>query len=93
MKKILYLLLICSVLTLSADMSFAKSSKKEKTKKSDEIHIVKPEKVKVNKRLERKKSKQNAETKKQNFKRIPDFTRGRVFSDRSSARRVVRRSQ
>ncbi len=68
MKKILYLLLICSVLTLSADMSFAKSSKKEKTKKSDEIHIVKPEKVKVNKRLERKKSKQNAETKKQTSK-------------------------
>ena len=68
MKKILYLLLICSVLTLSADMSFAKSSKTEKTKKSDEIHIVKPEKVKVNKRLERKKSKQNAETKKQTSK-------------------------
>ena len=68
MKKILYLLLICSVLTLSADMSFAKSSKKEKTKKSDEIHIVKPGKVKVNKRLERKKSKQNAETKKQTSK-------------------------
>ncbi len=65
MKKILYLVLICSVLTLSTDVSFAKSKKE---KEPEKVHIVKPEKVKVNKRLERKKSKQNAETKKQTSK-------------------------
>ncbi len=65
MKKILYMVLICSVLTLSTDVSFAKSKKE---KEPEKVHIVKPEKVKVNKRLERKKSKQNAETKKQTSK-------------------------
>ena len=51
MKKILNLFLICSVLTLTSNVALAKSVRKEKVKKSDEVHIVKPEKTKTNKKM------------------------------------------
>ena len=55
MKKILNILLICSLLGVSQTSVIAKN-KKEKVKNSDKIEIVKPEKQKVNKRQERKKN-------------------------------------
>lgn len=55
MKKILNILLICSLLGVSQTSVIAKN-KKEKVKNSDKIEIVKPEKQKVNRRQERKKN-------------------------------------
>ena len=52
MKKILNILLICSLLGVSQTSVIAKN-KKEKVKNSDKIEIVKPEKQKVNRRQER----------------------------------------
>ena len=46
MKKILNILLICSLLGVSQTSVIAKN-KKEKVKNSDKIEIVKPEKQKV----------------------------------------------
>lgn len=68
MKKVIKLLLICSVLTLTSNVSIAKNNKadaeKNIAKKPDTIQIVKPEKAKkVNKRLEKKKNAENAKTK------------------------------
>lgn len=68
MKKVIKLLLICSVLTLTSNVSIAKNNKadveKNIAKKPDTIQIVKPEKTKkVNKRLEKKKNAENAKTK------------------------------
>ena len=58
MKKVLNILLICSLLSVTSMNVFAKEklAKKEKIKKSEQIQIVKPEKEKVNKRQERKKN-------------------------------------
>lgn len=58
MKKVLNILLICSLLSVTSMNVFAKEklAKKEKVKKSEQIQIVKPEKEKVNKRQERKKN-------------------------------------
>ena len=58
MKKILNILLICSLLSVTSTAVLAKS-KKEKENASEKIEIVKPEKEKVNKRMERKKLKSN----------------------------------
>ncbi len=68
MKKVIKLLLICSVLTLTSNVSIAKNNKADEekniAKKPDTIQIVKPEKAKkVNKRLEKKKNAENAKTK------------------------------
>ncbi len=68
MKKILNLFLICSVLTLTSNAALAKSVRKEKVKKSDEVHIVKPEKTKTDKKKERKKSENNLKDKEQSSK-------------------------
>lgn len=69
MKKVLNTILIASVLSLSANIVFAKKVKNTDeimlaSKKEKEIHIVEPEKnVKVNHKKEIKKLKSNAKTK------------------------------
>lgn len=56
MKKVLNLFLICSLLSLSGNLAFAKKvSKKAKTEQSQQIQIVKPIKTKVNPSREKKK--------------------------------------
>lgn len=55
MKKVLNLLLVCSILATSA-ISVSAKEKKETVKKQDKIEIVKPEKEKINKRQEKKKT-------------------------------------
>ncbi len=67
MKKILNILLICSLLTVTSTQVLAKS-KKEKNEDSEKIEIVKPEKEKVNKKLEWKKFKSNEKAKKDSSK-------------------------
>ncbi len=67
MKKVLNLLLICSILSVSTTAVLAKT-KKEKAKEEEKIEIVKPEKEKVNKRLERKKSKNNERVRRESSK-------------------------
>lgn len=60
MKRFLNSILICSVLALSSGASFAKSvSENNIAKKPEEIHIVKPDKTKVNPKHEKKKSTEN----------------------------------
>jgi len=57
MKKILNLVLICSLLTLTSNAAFSKIIKtKEKANTSKEIQIVKPAKQKISKRHEKKRS-------------------------------------
>ncbi len=73
MKKILNLVLICSVLTISSASVLAKDKAEQANvniaKKPEEIHIVKPEKKKkVNKREERRKNAENAKSKKESSK-------------------------
>lgn len=69
MKKILNLVLICSLMTFSSSAAISKGTKKtEKVKKSEEIHIVKPVKTKVNKREEKKKNAEVANSKKESAK-------------------------
>ncbi len=72
MKKILNIVLICSVLTISSGACFAKQKSSETAniaKKPEEIHIVKPEKKKkVNKKEEHKKNLENAKTQKESSK-------------------------
>lgn len=65
MKKIFNVLLIASVLALSANVSMAKRlTKEEKAAKKDAVQIIEPEKeVKVNQRKEIKKLKSNQRTK------------------------------
>lgn len=65
MKKILNVILIASVLALSANVSLAKRlSKEEKAAKKNAVQIVEPEKeVKVNHRKEIKKLRANQKTK------------------------------
>ena len=53
MKKVLNILLICSLLT--ATTVCAKEKRVEKVKKNNTIQIIKPEKQKVNKKQELKK--------------------------------------
>ena len=67
MKKVLNILLICSIFSLSSGMVFA-WPKKDKVEKEEKIEIVKPEKTKVNKRLERKKTKNNERVKRESSK-------------------------
>ncbi len=67
MKKVLNILLICSILSVSNNAVLAKK-KEDKIKEEEKIEIVKPEKVKVNKRLERKKSKNNERVKRESSK-------------------------
>ena len=67
MKKVLNILLICSILSLSSGTVFA-WPKKDKVEKEEKIEIVKPEKTKVNKRLERKKTKNNERVKRESSK-------------------------
>ena len=67
MKKVLNILLICSILSVSTTAVLAKT-KKEKAKEEEKIEIVKPEKEKVNKRLERKKSKNNERVRRESSK-------------------------
>ncbi len=67
MKKVLNLILICSILSITpatvlANQTVAKASEK------DAVHIVKPEKTKVNKKHERKKNADNAKSKAKSFK-------------------------
>ncbi|MBS5801843.1 MAG: TolC family protein [Brachyspira sp.] len=73
MKKILNLVLICSVLTISSASVLAKDKAEQANvniaKKPEEIQIVKPEKKKkVNKREERRKNAENAKSKKESSK-------------------------
>lgn len=73
MKKILNLVLICSVLTISSASVLAKDKAEQANvniaKNPEEIHIVKPEKKKkVNKREERRKNAENAKSKKESSK-------------------------
>ena len=73
MKKILNILLICSVLAISSGSVLAKDAKTQEpvniAKKPEEIHIVKPEKKKkVSKRQERKKNAENAKSKQESSK-------------------------
>ncbi len=71
MKKVLNLLLICSVVAFSSVVANAEDAKQQVdiAKKPEEIHIVKPEKEKkVNKKRERKKNADNAKTKKESSK-------------------------
>jgi len=67
MKKIFNVILIASVLSLSANFAYAKKSKTVDenliAKKDKEITIVAPEKTKVNKKREIKKLKYNAKSK------------------------------
>ena len=70
MKKVLNILLICSLLSVTSIQVFAKGklAKKEKVKKSEQIQIVKPEKEKVNKRQERKKNLNKEQVQKESSK-------------------------
>ena len=67
MKKVLNILLICSLITAISSPALAKS-KKEKKQEEEKIEIVKPEKEKVNRRLEWKKFKSNEKAKKDSSK-------------------------
>lgn len=53
MKKVLNLILICSLLSLTPATAMA-SDAVAKANEKDTIHIVKPEKTKVNKKREKK---------------------------------------
>lgn len=71
MKKFINLFLICSVVVLSSGASFSKAvSDDTLAKKTGEvpIHIVKPDKTKVNKKKEKKKNADNAKTKRESSK-------------------------
>ena len=91
MKKVLNILLICSLLSVSSIQAFAKDKtvKKEKVKKSEQIQIVKPEKTKVNKRLERKKSLNKEQVQKETSKeakgmyetKFPEITSGIEYAE------------
>lgn len=71
MKKVLNVLLICSVLTLTGNLAFAKNAETKAVdttniaKKPEKIEIVKPEKKKkVNLKREKRKNAENAKSKK-----------------------------
>lgn len=71
MKKILNVILICSIFTLSTTPSFAKGwFKKDKTEKEtkEKVEIVKPEKEKTNLKHEIKKIKYNAKSQQESSK-------------------------
>lgn len=71
MKKIFKVLLIASVLTISANFACAKKAPKNSdliAKKDSEIHIINPEVVKVNHKREIKKQKSNDKTRVNNAK-------------------------
>lgn len=75
MKKVLKVLLVCSVITLTSNLAFAKSSQTKDVntaniaKKPEKIEIVKPEKTKkVNLKREKRKNAENAKTKKETSK-------------------------
>ena len=62
MKKIVNLILICSVLSLTPTTVLAKGAI-QKQKDNDKIQIVKPDKKKVNKKRENKQNAENAKSK------------------------------
>ena len=71
MKKILNVILICSIFTLSTSPTFAKGwFKKDKTEKAtkEKVEIVKPEKEKTNLKHEIKKIKYNAKSQQESSK-------------------------
>ena len=71
MKKILNVILICSIFTLSTTTTFAKGwFKKDKTEKEtkEKVEIVKPEKEKTNLKHEIKKIKYNAKSQQESSK-------------------------
>lgn len=71
MKKILNVILICSIFTLSTTPTFAKGwFKKDKTEKEtkEKVEIVKPEKEKTNLKHEIKKIKYNAKSQQESSK-------------------------
>ena len=69
MKKILNLVLICSLVTVSTNVAFSKSAKSsEKTTKVETVQIVKPTKNKVSNKAEKKKNADVAKTKKESSK-------------------------
>lgn len=71
MKKILNVILICSIFTLSTTPTFAKGwLKKDKTEKEtkEKVEIVKPEKEKTNLKHEIKKIKYNAKSQQESSK-------------------------
>lgn len=71
MKKILNVILICSIFTLSTSPTFAKGwFKKDKTEKEtkEKVEIVKPEKEKTNLKHEIKKIKYNAKSQQESSK-------------------------
>jgi len=66
MKKIVNMALICSVIVLSAvSPVFAKNTKNSTNKDKQKIEIIKPDKTKVNKKQERRKTDDNAKIKKE----------------------------
>ena len=65
MKKILNLILICSILTVSTNVCCAKNVEQKNNK---QIHIVKPENKKVNPKREKRKNEANAKIKKESSK-------------------------
>ncbi len=62
MKKVLNLILICSLLSLTPAPALANETV-AKANEKDAVHIVKPEKTKVNKKREKKKNVENAKSK------------------------------
>lgn len=66
MKKIVNMALICSVMVLSAvSPVFAKNTKNSTNKDKQKIEIIKPDKTKVNKKQEKRKTDDNAKIKKE----------------------------
>ena len=66
MKKIVNMALICSVMVLSAvSPVFAKNTKNSTNKDKQKIEIIKPDKTKVNKKQEKRKTDDNTKIKKE----------------------------
>ena len=72
MKKILNLILVCSVLAVSSNMVMAKGlfSNKNKENKQEEVQLVKKQETKENKTLENKKSSKSEKVKKDSSKKV-----------------------
>ena len=72
MKKILNLILVCSVLALSSNMVMAKGlfSNKNKENKQEEVQLVEKQETKENKTLENKKSSKSEKVKKDSSKKV-----------------------
>ncbi len=66
MKKVINLLLICSVLAISANTAFAKDTSNQQKSNKKEVQIVKPDKKKTNPKKEKKKDEANKKTQAKN---------------------------